>query len=62
VTFRPVKVGIAGERHFEVLEGLKVGDRIVAGTYQAIRELKDGALVKESKPDEKKGAAAPKKS
>jgi HlyD family secretion protein len=62
VTFRPVKVGIAGERHFEVLSGLKAGERIVAGTYQAIRELKDGALVKESKPDEKKGAAAASKS
>jgi HlyD family secretion protein len=62
VTFRPVKVGIAGERHFEVLSGLKAGERIVAGTYQAIRELKDGALVKETKPDEKKGPAAPSKS
>lgn len=46
VSFRPVKVGIAGERHFEVLDGLKVGERIVAGTYQAIRELKDGAIVR----------------
>ncbi len=48
VTFRPVKVGIAGERYFEVLSGLKKGERIVAGTYQAIRELKDGALIKEA--------------
>ncbi|OYW06739.1 MAG: hypothetical protein B7X11_00880, partial [Acidobacteria bacterium 37-65-4] len=48
VTFRPVKVGIAGEKDFEVLNGLKEGERIVAGTYQAIRELKDGALVKET--------------
>jgi HlyD family secretion protein len=48
VTFRPVKVGIAGDRYFEVLSGLKAGERIVGGTYQAIRELKDGALVKES--------------
>jgi HlyD family secretion protein len=54
VTFRPVKVGIAGEKHFEVLNGLKAGDKIVAGTYQAIRELKDGALVKETKVDSKK--------
>jgi HlyD family secretion protein len=57
VTFRPVKVGIAGEKHFEVLSGLKEGDRIVAGTYQAIRELKDGALVKETKADAKKPGA-----
>lgn len=47
VTFRPVKVGIAGEKHFEVVSGLEAGDRIVAGTYQAIRELKDGQLVRE---------------
>ena len=47
VTFRPVRVGIAGEKYFEVLEGLTVGERIVAGTYQAIRELKDGQLVRE---------------
>ena len=47
VSFRPVKVGIAGEKHFEVLTGLEPGDRLVAGTYQAIRELKDGQLVRE---------------
>lgn len=62
VSFRPVKVGIAGERHFEVLDGLKAGDNIVAGTYQAIRELKDGALIKVAKPDEKKTPATAKKS
>jgi len=57
VTFRPVKVGIAGEKHFEVLGGLKSGDKIVAGTYQAIRELKDGALIREAKVDSKKPQA-----
>ena len=60
VTFRPVKVGIAGEKHFEVLSGLKAGDKIVAGTYQAIRELKDGAVVRETKVDPKKPATATK--
>jgi len=54
VSFKPVKVGIAGEKHFEVLSGLNDGDRIVAGTYQAIRELKDGALVREAKTEVKK--------
>ena len=54
VTFRAVKVGIAGEKHFEVVGGLKDGEKIVAGTYQAIRELKDGALVRETKVDVKK--------
>jgi len=58
VTFRPVKVGIAGERFFEVLTGLKEGEEIVGGTYQAIRELKDGAVVKAQKVDPKKPGTA----
>ncbi|MEO8561173.1 MAG: efflux RND transporter periplasmic adaptor subunit [bacterium] len=57
VLFRPVKVGIAGEKHFEVLSGLKKGDKIVAGTYQAIRELKDSATIREAKVDPKKPQA-----
>jgi HlyD family secretion protein len=61
VSFRQVKVGIAGERYFEVVSGLKSGEKIVAGTYQAIRELKDGNLVRESKPEGKdKDKQAPK--
>ena len=56
VTFRPVRVGIAGEEYFEVVDGLQPGEKIVAGSYQAIRELKDGAAVREAKPDEKKPA------
>ncbi len=43
--FRPVKVGIAGDEYFEVVDGLRGGETIVAGTYQAIRDLKDGARV-----------------
>ncbi|MEO6865264.1 MAG: efflux RND transporter periplasmic adaptor subunit [Gemmatimonadaceae bacterium] len=53
VTFRPVKVGIAGEQYFEVLSGLKRGEKIVTGTYQAIRELKDGTVVRAAKPAKK---------
>jgi HlyD family secretion protein len=48
VTFRPVRVGIAGEEYFEVIDGLQGGERIVAGSYQAIRELRDGATVREA--------------
>jgi HlyD family secretion protein len=44
--FRPVRVGIAGDEYFEVLDGLKPGETIVAGTYQAIRDLKDSTRVK----------------
>jgi HlyD family secretion protein len=54
VTFKPVKVGIAGEKDFEVLSGLTDGERIVGGTYQAIRDLKDGTVVKDSKPADTK--------
>jgi len=48
-TFHPVKVGIAGEEHFEVVEGVHQGDTIVAGPYQAIRDLKEGARVRPSR-------------
>jgi HlyD family secretion protein len=48
-TFRPVKVGIAGDEYFEVLDGLKVGDSIVAGPYQVVRDLKDSTRVKATK-------------
>jgi HlyD family secretion protein len=44
--FQPVKVGIAGEEHFEVLSGLKGDEEIVAGSYQAIRDLKDSTRVR----------------
>jgi HlyD family secretion protein len=45
-TFRPVKVGVAGDEYFEVVDGVREGETIVAGTYQAIRDLKDGAKVR----------------
>ncbi len=48
-TFHPVKVGIAGEEHFEVVEGVHQGDTIVAGPYQAIRDLKEGTHVRPSR-------------
>jgi HlyD family secretion protein len=47
-SFRPVKVGIAGDEYFEVTDGVREGETIVAGTYQAIRDLKDGARVREA--------------
>jgi HlyD family secretion protein len=44
--FRPVEVGVAGDRYFEVLGGLEEGLTIVSGTFQAIRELSDGDPVR----------------
>jgi HlyD family secretion protein len=54
--FRPVKVGIAGEEHFEVLDGLSVGEIIVAGPYQTIRDLQDSTRVKGEEGDEESEA------
>ena len=54
--FRPVKVGIAGDEYFEVLDGLRGEETIVAGTYQAIRDLKDGAKVRAADTTEQQAA------
>jgi HlyD family secretion protein len=56
-TFRPVKVGIAGDEYFEVVDGVREGETIAAGTYQAIRELKDGARVHPADTTKKKEPA-----
>tara|TARA_B100001765_G_scaffold34593_1_gene19052 strand:- start:1659 stop:3020 length:1362 start_codon:yes stop_codon:yes gene_type:complete len=46
VTFTPIKLGVAGQEYFEVLAGIDVGDNLVAGPYQMIRQLQDGDLVR----------------
>lgn len=49
VRFRPVKVGITGDEYFEVLSGVREGETIVAGSYQAIRDLKSGGKVRQAR-------------
>jgi HlyD family secretion protein len=44
--FRKVETGITGATDIEVLTGLKPGDQIVTGSYQVIRTIKNGAMVK----------------
>lgn len=44
--WRPVEIGITGREYFEVLSGLAVGDSVVSGPFQLIRELSDGAAVR----------------
>lgn len=44
--FVQVKTGVSGDKHFEVLEGLKVGDRVVTGPFASVRTLTDGSAVK----------------
>jgi HlyD family secretion protein len=44
--FSPVKVGVAGEQYFEVVQGLKAGDQVITGPFASVRELSDGGEVK----------------
>lgn len=46
VSFRPLEVGVAGESHFEVEEGLAEGDTVVSGPYEAIRQLEPGSRIR----------------
>jgi HlyD family secretion protein len=44
--FVPVKTGIAGEKFFEVLSGIKAGEEVITGPFNSVRDLKDGDPVK----------------
>jgi HlyD family secretion protein len=46
VEFVPIKVGISGDKYFEVTTGLKVGDQVVTGPYNSVRGMTDGDTVK----------------
>lgn len=46
----PISVGIAGERYFEVTRGLRGGETVVSGSYQAIRDLEAGTKVRTTQP------------
>jgi HlyD family secretion protein len=46
VEFVPVKMGIAGDKYFELLAGLKPGDQVVTGPYNSVRNIADGDPVK----------------
>ena len=44
--FVPVTLGIAGEEHFEITDGLVGDETVVAGPFRVLRELKSGARVR----------------
>jgi HlyD family secretion protein len=44
--FAPIKMGIAGDKYFEVLSGIKAGDQVITGPYNSVRGMADGDLVK----------------
>ena len=46
VEFVPIKMGIAGDKYFEVLSALKAGDQVVTGPYNSVRGMEDGTAVK----------------
>jgi HlyD family secretion protein len=46
----PIKMGIAGDRYFEVLSGLSPGDQVVTGPYNTVRNLVDGDKVQVGTP------------
>jgi len=49
--FRPVRIGIAGDNYFEVLSGLEEEEIVVSGSFQAIRDLEDGARIRVTAAD-----------
>ena len=44
--FVPIKIGIGGDRYFEVLSGLKTGDQVITGPYANVRGMADGDQVR----------------
>jgi HlyD family secretion protein len=44
--FIPIKLGISGDKYFEVKDGLKPGDQVVTGPYNSVRTMADGDPVK----------------
>ena len=51
--FRPVKTGIMGEMNIQIVSGVAEGEQIVTGTYQTLRELKDGDKIEIAKEEPK---------
>ena len=44
--FAPVKIGIAGEKYFEVVSGIKAGEQVITGPFANVRTLADGEQVR----------------
>jgi HlyD family secretion protein len=57
VSYREVKIGIAGDRFFEVLSGLEPGEEVVIGPFSALRRLRESdrvSITKRDKPADEK--------
>jgi HlyD family secretion protein len=44
--FVPIKMGIAGDKYFQVINGLQPGDQVITGPYNSVRGMQDGDAVK----------------
>jgi HlyD family secretion protein len=51
-SFVPVKTGIAGEKYFEVLEGLRAGMEVITGPFASVRTLRDGDPINRAQANE----------
>jgi HlyD family secretion protein len=45
VEYVPIKMGIAGDKYFEIVSGLKPGDQVVTGPYNSVRTITEGSAV-----------------
>ncbi len=59
-TFHEISTGIADERNIVALSGVAVGDTVVSGSFQTLRRLKDGDLVRAENPSSS-GSSSPEK-
>jgi HlyD family secretion protein len=57
VRFTPVEIGVTGDSYFEVIDGLDEGQTVVSGSYQAIRELRDGTAIEIEEGDDRSASS-----
>ena len=55
VTFTPVTTGLTGDTNIELVKGPAANTQIVTGPFRALRDIKDGAKVREQKEEKKDG-------
>jgi HlyD family secretion protein len=48
--FVPIKIGVAGDRYFEVLSGMKAEDQVITGPYNNVRTMNEGDAVRVQPP------------